>query len=503
MNYVQGSGKSLGVGTALFLVMIALAVAGGAIPAQAQNYSILYDFTGAPSDAGAPAGLVAQGVDGNLYGYSTSGGQYGNGTIYQMSPSGGPPNVLYSFPTDDECGLGLTLGTDGNFYGACAGGGSNGSGYVFQFTLGATQPVVLYNFCKSGPPCSDGNAPSSRPIEGTPGNFYGTTLTGGANKTGTVYQITSTGAFTSLYSFPNDPNVSYPDGPLLLASDGNLYGTTQASTSDYPSCPPCGGAVYEISTDGKFFNVLHTFTGTPSDGATPTRGVIQGTDGDLYGTTVYGGFSQGLNYGTIFQLTLTPTGEVKTFTIPRPAFDDFSFTTSDYGHPRGLDQSSTGNFYGDANGCSIKKGCYDNGSLFEITPAGTFSWAHEFGGPPNDGADPDSTLSHTNGTLYGVTRGGGTDDLGVFYSLNFNAPEFCRPQITFGHQGDPIGILGQNFSSSSVVKFGGTQAEIVTQTGTFITAKIPAGAKTGLVEVTTPGFNQPALYSLQAFRVLP
>jgi uncharacterized repeat protein (TIGR03803 family) len=478
MNYVQATGESLGgVCAALLLALMALAVAGTAIPAQAQ-YSALYDFTGPPS-ASEGAGTVAQGRDGNLYGASHTGGQYNNGTIYEMSPSGGPPTVLYSFSTRDDCGLGLTLGTDGNFYGACAQGGTSGVGYVFQVTPPPSVTFsVLYSFC-SQPHCNDGATPSSRPIEAADGNYYGTTFTGGANDRGTVYQITPTGT-NVLYSF-SEGNVSYPYGPLLLGSNGNLYGTTEAGTALLPP-PPNFGAVYEITTAGEL-TVLHIFAGGPSDGATPTRGVIQGSDGNFYGTTIQGGIR---NVGTIFKMT--PAGKVTLL---------HSFATEVYGYPRGLAQASNGNFYGDANDCTSE--CKDKGSLFEITPKGKFSITHKFEGP--DGAHPDSALSNTNGILYGVTEVGGTHNDGVFYDSQVSeAPEFCRPQVILGQENTQTEILGQGFKSSSVVKFGGVTATFVLTGTTFITATVPVGALTGPLTVKT---GSTRLTSRQPFYVLP
>jgi uncharacterized repeat protein (TIGR03803 family) len=289
---------------------------------------------------------------------------------------------------------------------------------------------------------------------------------------------------------------------LFLGSNGNLYGTTQGGISDPgvsdPVCPPNCGAVYEITTAGNL-TPLHIFGGSPSDGATPTRGVIQSREGLVYGTTIQGGED---NFGTIFRMT----GTGDTTLVPLPPFD-YSFSSWANGIPRGMVQASNGNFYITGSGCGDgPPACNDYGSIFEITPEGTFSIAYPFGGPPNDGASPESTLSHTSGILYGVTeKGGNVDNDGTLYSLNFEAPQFCRPQILAGGQLSPTEILGQGFSgeqgSSSVVAFGGVQATSITVTGTtFITATIPAGAKTGLVTVTT---GSTTLSSLQTFYVLP
>jgi uncharacterized repeat protein (TIGR03803 family) len=526
MGHVQGTRRSRGVGTALILPLIALAVAGMAVSAQAQTYEVLYTFPGTPGGPNQASGALAQGRDGNLYGTSYFGGEYDKGTIYEMTTSGTLINVLYSFTTADRCGLGLTLGTDGNFYGACQRGGKYGYGYVFQVP---PPPAIntlydLYDF--AGPPGDGANA-SGKPTEAADGNYYGTTLTGGTNNLGTVYRITppailgNPGTETIMYQFSNTENnapnlnLSYPDGPLFLGIDGNLYGTTQASDLDFPLplCPPSCGAVYRITTLGAF-QVLHNFLGGKSDGATPTRGVIQGFDGNLYGTTERWGADK---LGTIFKLNakndkVTPL---------------YSFTSSDYGYPRLLAQAANGNFYGNTsgpNGCTMP--CVVDGSLFGITRGGALEFTYDFAAYPGTGVIPDSALSNTNGYLYGVTegipQGGGTDIDSVLYRLSKSndnnavsssaskvepvTPEFCRPQISFGQESGTVKILGQGFNASSTVYFNGVPAKSTFMGSYFITATVPARAMTGPLTVTTTNpttGKTTTIKSPQTFYVLP
>ncbi len=537
MNYVRGKGKSLG--TALVLAMIALAVTGSAVTAQAQVYKVFYPFEQSATEPGSPSGVVAQGIDGNLYGYSDYGGsnsscqvKKGCGTIYRITPcqncTPAAPIVLYSFASYDNCGWGLTLGSDNNFYGACQTGGA-GYGYVYQFIPNGTDPgtfTPIYTFCQNGPPCSDGAITTARPIEGRDGNYYLNTIAGGnpnctnviaANGCGTVFQLIYTAEQgvqwpgNVLYAFSPDDNLVNPSGVLTVGSDGNLYGTTQGATFTQrilPSCPPNCGTVYEISTAGEL-TVLHTFQGQDyDDGATPTHGVIQGTDGNFYGTTAQGGAN-----GLGFVYKMTPNGELKGLpAIPPlpPSSFDYSFTTTDaeYGLPRALAQGSDGNIYGDARDCSQsgQDSCQyylGYGGVFEITPKGKFGpWVVGFDG--SNGQNPDSKVSHTSGVIYGVTGLGGEFNNGVMYSITLNdveQPQFCHPQILAGQAGGTIGILGQGFvSGSSVVEFGGVPAAITSITSTYITATIPPGALTGLVTVTT---GSTTLNSLQTFYVLP
>jgi uncharacterized repeat protein (TIGR03803 family) len=535
MNCVHGRGKSLGVGTALILAMIALGVA-GTVAAQAQQFDVFYSFQQSATEPGSPSGVVAQGIDGNLYGYSDYGGsnsscqvKKGCGTIYRITPCQGctpaAPIVLYSFGSYDNCGWGLTLGSDNNFYGACQTGGANGYGYVYQFIPNGTGPGTffdIHDFCGQAN-CSDGAITTARPIEGRDGNYYLVTIAGGnpnctnviaANGCGTVFQLIYTAQQgvqwkgNVLYAFSPDNNLVNPSGVLTLGNNGNFYGTAQGATYNqqtFPICPPNCGAVYEISTAGKL-TVLHTFQGQDyDDGATPTHGVILGTDGSFYGTTAQGG-----KYGLGFVYKLTPDSELTM--LPKSPLSpfDYSFTTTDaeYGLPRALAQGSDGNIYGDARDCSQngQDSCQyylGYGGIFEITPEGMFGpWVVEFDG--TNGQNPDSKVSDTSGVIYGVTGLGGKYNNGVMYSITLNdveQPQFCRPQVLAGQvNSTAIGILGQGFSSSSKVYFGGVPAAITSVTPTYITATIPTGARTGLVTVTT---GSTTLSSLQTFYVLP
>jgi uncharacterized repeat protein (TIGR03803 family) len=536
MNYVESKGKLLG---AVFAVAVIAFAVQGTVTLQAQVFNVFYSFNQGATEPGSPSGVVAQGPDGNLYGYSDYGGsnpscqvKKGCGTIYRITPCQGctpvAPIVLYSFASYDNCGWGLTLGSDNNFYGACQTGGAS-YGYVYQFIPNGTGPGTLtpiYTFCENGPPCTDGAITTARPIEGRDGNYYLNTIAGGnpnctnvisANGCGTVFQlippVEQGGQWTGnvLYAFPPDNNLVNPSGVLTVGDDGYLYGTTQGAAftpDNFPSCPPNCGAIYKISTTGgQKPIVLHTFQGqnaTPPDGATPTKGVIQSTDGKFYGSTVQGGAN-----GLGFVYKMTGNGEVETFPPPPPSPFDYSLTVQDAvnGVPLAMTQASDGNFYGDARSCDDLgvDGCQyyaGFGGIFEITPSGTFSWVQAFDGP--NGANPDSKVTDTSGVIYGVTGLGGESNHGVMYSITLNdveQPQFCRPQILAGQANSTIGILGQGFvSGSSTVEFGGVPATVTSITPTYITATIPPGAQTGLVTVTT---GSTTLNSLQSFYVLP
>ena len=162
------------------------------------------------------------GSDGNNYG-TTLFRPGGGGVIYKITPSG-TFSVVYSFDiTHGEVPNGLIQGTDGNFYVTAYQGGANNDGTVSRITPGGSA-TVLYNFCsQSG--CPDGSLPNAPLVQGTDGNFYGTTVHGGTGNYGTVFKITPSGTLTTLHSFDFNDG-SGPIAPLIQGGDGNFYGTT-------------------------------------------------------------------------------------------------------------------------------------------------------------------------------------------------------------------------------------------------------------------------------------
>ncbi len=448
--------------------MIVFILSGTAIPAQAQTYNVLYEF---PINGPAPqwpGGPLAQGRDGDLYGWSYVGGTSNDGSMWKTTPSG-TVTVIDSFnaPDLEECQNGMTLGTDGNFYGTAL-TNCTGDGYVFKMTPSGSL-TVLHTF--TGTP--DGSGPGPL-VQYTDGDFYGITSKGGANNYGSVFKITPTGTLTTIYSFDNTDNFYNPTYGLTVGNDGNFYSTTGSSSG--PGYP---GTVFKITSSG-VATVLHTFTSNP-DGAAPASGVILGRDGNFYGDTEEGG---AYGYGTIFKMT--PSGTV---TI----LYNFNSSTDYATNPTApLLQATDGNFYG------VLVSRFQD--LFKITSSGTLTVLQEFILPA--GVLPYWPLiQDTNGILYGLLQQGGTVNGGELFSLNIGAAPFASLVSTSGKEGAKIGILGQGFSSSSVVEFGGVTATSFTREGaTFISATVPADALTGKVTVTT---GSTTLTSDSTFRVKP
>jgi len=261
----------------------------------------LYSFSGG-NDGDGPNGLV-QGSDGYFYGTTELGGTNSNGTVFQITTNGTLTN-LYSFTggnDGDSPQAGLVQGSDGYFYGTTSSGGLggpiNGAGTVFK--IGASGALTtLYSFGKvtnaHGVPL-DGANPVAGLVQGSDGYFYGTTEGGGRNNAGAVFQLNTNGTLTNLYSFTGGNDGGLPQAGLALGSDGNFYGTTVNGGTNN------AGTVFKISTNGAFTS-LYSFTGG-IDGANPYAGLVQGSDGSFYGTTAEG--SQG-NAGTVFRLTIVP-----------------------------------------------------------------------------------------------------------------------------------------------------------------------------------------------------
>ena len=216
--------------------------------------------------------------------------------------------------------------TDGNFYGVTSGGGTNLLGTVFKIAPTGTE-TVLYSFAGG---TNDGSAPVAALVQGRDGNFYGTTTGGGANGNGTVFKLTPIGVLTVLYSFAAVPsNVGGPSSALIQGSDGNFYGTT-SNGGTYNL-----GTFYQITPVG-IETVIHSFSGILGDGSKPNAAVVQGADGNFYGTTSSAGAANG---GTVFKVT--PAG-VETILHSFPLFATYDGCIP-YAE---LIQAADGNFYG-------------------------------------------------------------------------------------------------------------------------------------------------------------
>ncbi len=515
-------------------------ILGMAIAAPAQTFTSLASFNGA-NGANPGLGSLIQGTDGNFYGMTINGGVSNDGTIFKISSSG-TLATLYNFCSHLSCTDGkfpfgvLVQATDGNFYGTTNAGGAHGLGEIFRITPSGTL-TTLYSFCSQAS-CTDGQAPYAGLVQGTDGNlygtttntffkmttrgalttlysfctqqsctdgvdpqgalvqstngsFYGTTISGGANSCGTIFEITATGKLTTLHSF-NTTDGCMPGAALVLATNGNFYGTTSVGGTNN------AGTIFKITSSGVLTTLYNFCTQTNcTDGGSPHDALVQGTDGNFYGTT-----SAGANdNGVVFEFT--SANKMKSLHV-------FSGTDGDipYG---GLLQGTDGSFYG----TTLDGGADKLGSVFNIanglgafvrttTTSGKVAAAVTILGTDLTGATSvtfggiSSTFTVVSGSEITtiVPTGAITGTVNVVLptgTVKSNLTYRVTPQLlsfspSSGAVGSSVTITGVSLTKTTKVTFGGVVAKTYTvNSDTQITATVPSGAKTGKMQITTTG----------------
>lgn len=408
------------------------------------------------------AGLVVA-TNGKLYGCTRSGGTYGYGTIYTVAA--GVLTTIYSFPGGSIGGspqVTLTAGADGNLYGSEISGpqGNNGLGNlggIFKVTLGTPVTVApLYNFMGS----TDGSAPGWL-TQGTDGYLYGGTSAGGRFGWGSIFKIGTGGDFAVI----QDLNQGFHDGvasqsKLLLASDGNFYGTTK--NGGYAG----QGTIFQLTPQGAL-TIIYNFGLDASAGTNPYGGVVQTSDGSFYGTTAYGGSS---NNGTVYKFTVSGS-PARASVTPLAQFDSVHGQ-----NPRGtLLRGADGNLYGVTYAGGSGTGAA--GTVFKMTPAGVLTVLKTF--LPATGSYPLCTLVQgADGSIYGTTSAGNTSNLGAVFKMSttgvtawikpLTSATTYSPQegVVFGPDGN---LYGTGYSGG--VGYGGifkvTTAGVVTNAVSF------------------------------------
>ncbi len=382
----------------------------------------------AAADGSSPYGALVQATDGLLYGMCANGGDHSNGTTFKISTAGAFTK-LFSFTSATDGGYpkgSLVQSTNGSLYGLTNTGGASTFGTVFKITT--TGAFTFLNGFNGG---VGGNAPFESLMQSAVDNaYYGTTSGGGIFGYGTVFKICG-GVTTVLHSFSNSTEGGTPQGSLVQASDNNFYGmTSTGGTSSY-------GTIFKITPAGVYTVLKHlAYT---ADGGYPKGSLLLGSDGIFYGMTSVGGTN---GSGTIFKITTAGV-----YTVLRHLL-----SSTDGANPEGnLIEGTAGNFYGMTS---------SNGRIFKITSTGTFTVLHTLTG--SEGSAPlGSLLLAADGNFYGTTSGGGTNFNGTIFKMTGAGTYTVLKQLLSATTGSaPKGnlIQGTDGNLYGITSAGGTNS---------------------------------------------
>lgn len=386
------------------------------------NYQRLQSFGGLSGSQ--PYSTLIESTNGILYGTTSSGGSNNRGTVFSVMKDGSDFRVLHSFSTNGGSGTrpvaGVIEGSDGVLYGTTSSRGSNGNhGTVFKLNKNGSGYLTLWHFSGGG----DGRIPQAGLIEGNDEMLYGTTYGGGVSDPGTVFKVGKDGSGKSvLHRFEGTADGKFPWARLLEGSDGALYGTTFSGTTG-SSLP---GTIFKLNKDGGSYGVLHYFD--YGDGFYPFGGLIEASDGALYGTTTGGG-SAG-NYGTVFKLNKNGSGYGVIFSF-----------TGDGTAPRGsLAEGQDGALYG----ATYEGGIGTNGTVFKLNKDGSgYTVLHRFANNGGDGSSPHAgVLAASDGAVYGTTVVGGETNSGTVFKLFSSTPRIALASISNTEAGALLDLSG-------------------------------------------------------------
>jgi uncharacterized repeat protein (TIGR03803 family) len=383
--------------TALTLVVVLglIVITNRSVQAQTYKESVLYSFTGGADGAKPQAGLIMD-AKGNVYGTTVYGGASGDGVVFKVNKSG-HESLLHTFKggKDGEYPFaGLIFDAEGNLYGTTAQGGTSNAGTVFELSSKGKE-TILYSFTGG----ADGANPRAGLIFDAKGNLYSTTYGGGAYGAGTVFKLSSKGKESVLYSFSGAADGGNPQAGLIFDAKGNLYGTTVVGGTEFDA-----GTVFKVTSKGTE-TVLYSFcpTGACVDGANPVASLIFNAKGnELYGTTPNGGF---YGFGNVFKVN--EKGEE----IVLCAFNGGAPGAAPLA---GLIFDAKGNLYGTA---AAGMPSYA-GNVFKVNEKGDETVLYQFTGGA-DGSNPAAGLIFdAKGSLYGTTEAGGASGQGTVFKVS-------------------------------------------------------------------------------------
>jgi uncharacterized repeat protein (TIGR03803 family) len=364
------------------------------------NFSVIHSFDAVTGDGGAPETALARMGDGTLAGVVNVGGRFRQGNLFRMQKDGEGYTQIHEFSSSANDGTrpvnALTSTQEGFFYGNCREGGAYNNGILFRVLADGNGYETLHQF---GPEATNGLCPVGSLLQASDGSLYGATRRGGRSGAGTVFRfMKETGLFSVVHHFETNSFLgAFPLDGVIESSDGGLYGRTFAGGVSNAS------TIYRLRPDGSEFSILHHFeNGMPDDGL-PHSGLLEARDGDLYGTTCYGGAHQA---GSVFKLSK----DGRSFT----ALHDFSWAGQDarYAHG-GVVEVKSGKLYG----TSMGGGTHEAGTVFSLNLDGSeYAVIHSFALSGEVGYSPVASLVEaSDGYVYGTTlQGAGYGWGGVF-----------------------------------------------------------------------------------------
>jgi uncharacterized repeat protein (TIGR03803 family) len=393
--------------TPLFVIALSLATA------TATTTNVIFSFE---EDEGEYADTdLETDSAGNIYGTTVLGGDFGGGTVFQLSPTpnGWLHTVLYSFTGGADGGepyKGVTLDREGNLYGSAVTGGSGncegGCGVVYKLTnSGGTWTQTVIHAFTGG---DDGSGPGARVTVDRAGNIYGMAPTGGAHGLGTIYKIHrapgGVQTFNVIHAFTGGTDGATGSAGRMVLRHGRLFGAATAGGA-YGS-----GVVFVLTpTEGGEwdFRTIYSFQGQP-DASFPYGALLFDRSDNIYGTTYYGGAN---GIGAVYKLSPRPVGEWAEEVI-------YSFAEGTDGNSpiSNLVFDAAGNLYG-----TTSEGGLGSGTIFKLSPVGGGKWTetvvHAFEGPPDGAFAYNGMVVDGFGNFYGATVHGGNDDDGCVYKF--------------------------------------------------------------------------------------
>ncbi len=359
------------------------------------GFRLLHSFEFGRMNASAPSHGLVQASDGNFYGLTYNGGRHKLGTVFRLRPGGGVV-TLHSFSGPDGARPegGLIQASDGNLYGTTTAGGEFNDGSLFRITPDG-QLTTLHSFSGTD---TQGRIPRATLVQASDGNLYGATTIGGVAGLGSVFRMSLDGAVTTVYSFNSLEGPVGVEWPLIQAKDGHLYGTSYTGGNEQV------GTIFKVTLDGKM-TILKSFAFLSQEGGSPDGGLLEGLDGNLYGTTLSGGRS---SQGVVFAITTEGA---------YTRLHSFASTPKAGRGPQGtLVQGPDGSLYGCTNSGGTFGDNFSGGTVFRMTLDGRVAALHAFD-PARDGSGVKTLVRSADGRLYGTAEERGTGGGGTLFAL--------------------------------------------------------------------------------------